>query len=62
MVKHMLLDELSNAEIIKRIKCDTTDKSPLIAEMNKRLTNDEISDTDLIKLFDVLAAIKTGGD
>lgn len=62
MVKHMLLDELSNAEIIKRIKYDTTDKSPLIAEINKRLDNDEFNDTDLIKLFDVLVTIKTGGD
>lgn len=58
----MLLDELSNAELIKRIKYNTTDNSPLIAEIDKRLTNDELSDKDLIELFDVLTAIKTGGD
>lgn len=58
----MFLDELSNAEIIKRIKLNPVDKSPEIAEMFKRLDDGAFSDTDLINLIDVLATIKYGGD
>ena len=61
MVKYMLSD-ISNNELIKRIKDNSTVDSSIIAEIDKRLANDEFNDTDVIKLFDVLVSIKNGGD
>lgn len=60
-MKYMLSD-ISNNELIKRIKNNSTVDSSIIAEIDKRLANDEFNDTDVIKLFDVLVSIKNGGD
>jgi len=57
-----MLSDISNNELIKRIKNNSTVDSSIIAEIDKRLANDEFNDTDVIKLFDVLVSIKNGGD
>lgn len=53
------LCELSTAKLIKEIKSNPNDSSYL-SELNNRLDNGEISDTDLIKLLDVILSVGGG--